>query len=141
MAVEEPAKRTDLSDLVRARMEENKQSLRTLADACIDPEQPEAGPQWTRGTLDNLTKALTKAPTRAQLRALAAGLNLPRVAVRRAAAAQYFEVTEHWAGPRDARTRILIANIEELDEEGVQEVADLVDVVFRRRARRSLGQG
>lgn len=141
MAVEEPTKRTDLSDLVRTRMEENGQSLRTLAGACIDPEQPDAGPQWTRGTLDNLTRALTKAPTRAQLRALAAGLNLPRLAVRRAAAAQYFEMTEHWSEIRGTRTRVLIANIEELDEEDVQEVAELADVVIRRRARRSSGQG
>ncbi len=139
MAAEETMERTDLSDLVRTRMEENGQSFRTLADACIDPNQPAAGPQWKRSTLDTLSKGrVIKPPTPAQLRALAVGLSLPRLAVQRAAAAQFFGMTEQWNEDRD--TRILIARIEELDSEGVKEVEELAQIVFRRRARQSSGQ-
>lgn len=140
MAAEETMDRTDLSDLVRTRMIENGQSLRLLAAACIDPDNPADGPLWTRGTLENLTKArVIKAPTEAQLRALAAGLNLPQLAVQRAAAAQFFGMTEQWNEDHD--TRILIARIEELDKEGIEELGELAQIVFRRRARQSSGQG
>ena len=133
--------RTDLSDLVRKRMEENGQGLRTLADACIDPEDPDAGPLWKRGTLDNLARGRRiKAPTPAQLRALAAGLNLPRLAVQRAARAQFLDdVAEQWNDNHD--TRVLIARIEELDKEDIAAVSELVDFVIRSRDRRSSGQG
>jgi len=140
MAVEETRERTELSDLVRARMTENGQSIRTLADACIDPEDPDAGPLWKRSTIENLTKGRTiKAPTPEQLRALAAGLALPELAVQRAAAAQFFGMTEQWNDDHD--TRVLIARIEELDKEGVEELGELAQIVFRRRARQSSGQG
>jgi hypothetical protein len=140
MAAEETAERTELSELVRTRMTENGQSIRTLADACIDPDDPDAGPLWKRSTIENLTKGRTiKAPTEAQLRALAAGLDLPRPVVTAAAAAQFFGMTEHWNEDHD--TRILIARIEELDKEGVEELGELAQIVFRRRARQSSGQG
>jgi hypothetical protein len=140
MTAEETMGRTDLSDLVRTRMEENGQSFRTLADACIDPKDPDAGPQWKRTTLDTLTKGRPiKAPTESQLRALAHGLNLPPLAVRRAAAAQFMGLVEHWNDDHD--TRILIARIEELDKEGIEELSEIADIVLRRRARQSSGQG
>lgn len=140
MTAEETMDRTDLSDLVRTRMEENGQSFRTLADACIDPQDPDAGPQWKRTTLDTLTKGrIIKAPTEAQLRALAEGLNLPLLAIRRAAAAQFMGLVEHWNDDHD--TRILIARIEELDKEGIAELSEIADIVLRRRARQSSGQG
>jgi hypothetical protein len=142
MTAEEPMERTELSDLVRTRMEENGQSVRALADACIDLEHPDAGPLWKRGTIDSLSKGRRiKAPSEAQLRALAEGLDLPHQAVVRAAAAQFLgmTMTEHWNSDHD--TRILIARIEELDKEGVEELSELAQIVFRRRDRQSSGQG
>lgn len=139
MTAEETMERTDLSDLVRTRMEENRQSLRTLADACIDPNHPDDGPLWKRSTIENLTKGrIGRSPTEAQLRALAAGLDLPLLAVQRAAGAQFLGMTERWNDDHD--TRILIARIEELDKEEVKELGELAQIVFRRRARKSSGQ-
>lgn len=140
MTDDETMERTDLADLVRTRMQENGQGLRALAAACIDPLDRAAGPLWTRGTLENLAKGRKiKPPTAAQLRALAAGLDLPELAVKQAATAQFFEMTEHWNDDRD--TRILIARIKELDEEGVKELSELAELVFRRREREALARG
>jgi len=140
MTAEETMERTQLSDLVRTRMEENGQGLRTLADACIDPDHPEDGPLWKRGTIENLTKGrVVRSPTEAQLRALAAGLDLPFLAVQRASAAQFLGMTEQWN--EDHNTRVFIARIEELEPEEVEEVSELTEGWFRRRARRSSGQG
>lgn len=140
MNAEETMRRTDLADLVRTRMEELGLGLRSLASACLDPQHPDDGPLWTRGTLENLTKGrVIKAPSEEQLRALAAGLRLPEQVVKRAGGAQFMGITEHWIG--DHRTRVLIARIEELDEEGVEEVDELAQIVFRRRERRGSGQG
>ncbi|MCX5522271.1 XRE family transcriptional regulator [Streptomyces bobili] len=139
MTAEETMRRTDLGDLVRTRMEQLGFGLRTLAAACIDPDDPEAGPLWTRGTLENLTKGrVIKAPTPEQLHALAAGLELPRTAVKRAAAAQFLGLVEHWNENHD--TRVLIARIEELDKEGIAELDEIAQIVLRRRARQSSGQ-
>lgn len=139
MTAEETMRRTDLGDLVRTRMEELGLGLRTLAAACVDPERPEAGPLWTRGTLDNLVQGrVIKAPTEPQLLALAGALKMPEMAVKRAAGAQFLGITERWNDRHD--TRILIARIEELDKEGVEELDELAQIVFRRQARRSSGQ-
>lgn len=140
MTVEETSDRTDLSDLVRARMKENGQGLRTLADACIDPQDPDAGPLWKRGTIDNLVNGRgIKAPNREQLRALAAGLRLPEAVVRRAARAQFIgDVVEQWNYDHDVR--VLISNIEELDQEGRKELSELAADILRRQAERSSGQ-
>jgi len=137
MTAEQTAERTDLSDLVRDRMEEVGLSFRTLADACIDPEDRDAGPLYKRGTIENLTKARSvKAPTEGQLRALSVALSLPLLAVQQAAAAQFFGmVSERWTDRRDAR--VLVARIDELDEEGVAELDELAQIVLRRRGRQS----
>lgn len=140
MTAEEMMERTHLSDLVRTTMEKNGQSYRTLAATSIDPEDPGAGPQWTRSTIDSLTKGRRiKAPTDAQLRALADALRIPPQVVVQAAAAQWLGMTEQWNA--DHNTRILIARIEELEPEEVDEVGELAEFVFRRRSRRSSGQG
>ena len=140
MTAEETMRRTDLGDLVRTRMEELGFGLRTLAAACVDPHRPDAGPLWTRGTLENLIKGrVIKAPTEVQLIALAGALNLPEMAVKRAAAAQFLGMTERWNENHD--TRVLIARIEELDKEGIEELDELAQIVFRRRARQGPGQG
>jgi hypothetical protein len=133
MTAEESTGRADLSDLVRARIEELGISVRSLADAAIDPENPEGEPLWKRGTLDNLLKGnVVKAPTLPQLRALAAGLRLPLGRVQEAAGAQWFGIDTVWsegaevralvhdfAGmtPEDqARVRAIIRSWRELDQ-------------------------
>lgn len=141
MTAEETSNRTDLSDLVRARMKEKGQGVRTLADACIDPKNPDAGPLWKRGTIGNLINGRRiKAPNREQLRALAAGLDFPEGIVRRAARAQFIgDVAEHWNDDHDIR--VLISHVEELDAEGRKEVIDQAEAALRRQAQRSSGQG
>ncbi|MFI1676993.1 hypothetical protein [Streptomyces sp. NPDC020607] len=141
MTTEGPMKRSDLSDLTRTRMEALGLSFRALADACIDPKHPEDGPLWKRGTLENLVKGRgIKAPTDAQLRALQAGLDCPLLAIQRAAAAQFFGlVSERWTDSEDVR--LLLARIDELDEAGVAELDELAQIVLKRRARQSDGQG
>lgn len=85
--------RTDLSDLLRTRKEELGISYRDLEAACVDPEDPAAGSLWRRGTLENLVKvAGTKAPSFPQLRALAAGFQLPLRTIQDAAGAQFFGI-------------------------------------------------
>lgn len=140
MTTEDMAERTHLADLVRTRMAEKSLSFRALAEACLDPLHRDEGPRWTRGTLENLAKGrVIKGPSDGQLRALAAGLDLPEQVVKRAAGAQFMGITEHWNGDYD--TRILIAKIEDLDPEGVKEVSELADIVLRRRAREALARG
>jgi hypothetical protein len=85
--------RTDLSDLLRTRKEDLKASYRDLEAACIDPEAPEAGPAWRRGTLETLVKGGgVKAPSFPQLRALAAGFRVDLTLVQAAAGAQFFGI-------------------------------------------------
>lgn len=142
MADDETMERTDLSDLVRARMKENGQGLRALAAACIDPKNADAGPQWTRSTLDNLIhERKIKLPDSAKVRALAAGLLLPERVVKEAVDAQFSgtTMTERWNDNRDIR--VLIARMEGLDEDGVQEILDLAEVVLRRHERKALARG
>lgn len=141
MTAEEKPGRTDLSDLMRARMKEKKLGVRTLADACIDPRTPGADPLWKRGTISNLLNGVKiKFPDIAHIRALAAGLDLPESVVDRAARAQLLgEVTEHWNAGHD--TRVLIARADELDEEDIKEVAEVAEDVLRRQTQRSSGQG
>lgn len=139
MTAEEPMRRTDLGDLVRTRMEQLGFGLRTLAAACVDRGRPEEGPLWSKGTLDNLVQGrVIKAPTEQQIVALAAALELPEMAVKRAAAAQFFGMTERWNDDHD--TRVLVARIEELDKDGIEELDELAQIVLRRRARQSSGQ-
>lgn len=139
MTARETMERTQLSDLVRARMDEIGLGFRTLADACIDRAHPENGPLWKHSTIENLVKGrVTRSPSEADLRALAVGLDLPFSVVQRAAGAQFLGITEHW--DKGYSTRVLVAQIEELDEEEVEEVAELAQFVFRRRARKSSGQ-
>ena len=125
--------RADLSDLVRGRMEELGLGLRTLADRTIDPEDPDAGPQWKRGSLSNLAKNVgVKAPTASQLRGLAAGLELREAVLQRAASAQFFgHVSEVWDG--GGKRRLFLARLEELDDEGLDELDELAKIVLKRR--------
>lgn len=126
MAGEETAGRTDLSDLVRDRKEELGKSYRELADACVDPEDPEAGPLWKRGTLENLAKAVgIKAPTLPQLRALKAGLDLPLGLIQEAAGSQFLGIDTVWS--KDGQVRTLVHEFREMDPEDQDRVMALME--------------
>jgi hypothetical protein len=124
----------DLSVLVRQRMDELGRSFRTLADACIDPEDPEAGPLWKRTTLDALSKGQRiKAPDFPQLRALAAGLEVPLSRVQEAAGAQFLGIDTVWSA--DGKVRALVEGFREMSPEDQEKVLKLM------ASRRRIQQG
>jgi hypothetical protein len=126
MTMTEETVRTDLSDLVKSRRAELRLGYRTLAAACIDPENPDAGPQWTRGTIENLEKARgTKPPTPPQLRGLAAGLKVPGHRVREAAGGQWFGIDTVWSTSGDARA--LVERADRLTPEAREQLVRFVD--------------
>ncbi|MFC7906414.1 hypothetical protein [Streptomyces nigra] len=138
MTADEPVAseaRTDLSDLLKNRMSELGLSYRTAADATVDPRNPDAGPLYKRGTLENLLKdRIASAPSEAQCRALAAAFQLPLVAVQRAVAAQYQGyVAEHW--DRSEKARVLIARIDEMDEDALERLTRLAEVVLDDKSK------
>ncbi|WP_435969344.1 hypothetical protein [Streptomyces sp. Qhu_M48] len=82
--------RRDLADLVASQKDKLAVSYRTLASRTVDPERPDEGPQWTRGTLENLINGKpVKTPGPERLRGLAAGLGLPVRLVQDASRAQF----------------------------------------------------
>ncbi len=126
--------RTDLSDLLRSRKENLGLSFRDLEAACVDPEHPEDGPLWKRGTLENLVKnAGTKPPSLPQLRALAHGFRLPFGQIQEAAGAQFFGIDTVWSD--DDQVRALVHDFREMSPEDQAWVRTIV------QARRNLDQG
>jgi len=116
MTDDETTGRTDLSDLLRARKEELGVSYRDLEAACVDPKNPAAGPQWRRGTLENLIKGEgVKAPSWPQLRALEAGFQLPLSRIQEAAGAQWFGIDTVWS--EDEEVKALVHDYQGLDAE------------------------
>jgi hypothetical protein len=114
MTADRETTRTDLTDLVRARMKELGYGSRTLAAACIDPEDPDAGPLWSRSTLDNLLHGRRiKPPEFPQLRALAAGLQVHLSLVQEAAGSQFFGIDTVWSQDKQART--FLRGFQEMD--------------------------
>ncbi|WP_435610854.1 hypothetical protein [Streptomyces sp. C10-9-1] len=121
-AASPPVRRSDLADLVKARLEVLGISARSLAQRCIDPrpelqpaDERKEGPLWTRSTLQNLINGeKRKAPTAAELRALAAGTGAPLQQIQDAAAAEYFDRTAVYSP--DARARTLLHHWEEMSE-------------------------
>ncbi|MFE2556636.1 hypothetical protein ACFXGT_11460 [Streptomyces sp. NPDC059352] len=87
---EEATRRADLADLVASQKDKLDLSYRVLASRTIDPESPDAGPQWTRGTLENLVNGKkVKMPAPEKVRGLAVGLGLPVRLVQDATRAQF----------------------------------------------------
>lgn len=81
-----------LSDLVKGRRAELGYSLRKLAENCIDPQTGEQ--RYSRGAIDNLEKREPViAPQTPDLRALAAGLQLPLRSIQDAAGEQFLGIT------------------------------------------------
>lgn len=127
------APRTDLTDLVCQRKEELGISFRTLAEACVDPEDPESGPLWKRTTLDALSKGQRiKAPDFPELRALAAGLQVPLSRVQEAAGAQFLGIDTVWSA--DGQVRALVEGFREMSPEDQAKVLALMN--SRRRIPR-----
>lgn len=126
MIMDDSPGRTDLGDLVRQRMEALQLSYRALEAACLDPEAPADGPQWTRGTLENLAKGrAVKAPRAGQLRALAAGLRVPLRTIQDAAAAQFFDMDTVWNADGDAR--LVAQRYAEMSEEDKERLRAIVE--------------
>jgi transcriptional regulator with XRE-family HTH domain len=132
----EQTERTDFSDLVRDRRAELGISLRELEKRAVDPA---SGVQCKFGWLSKVeNRKPVDAPSEQQLNALATGLDLPVLALQRAAAAQFLGlVVEHWSENRDMR--ILITRLEELGPDGIAELDEIAQIVLRRR-RQSDGQ-
>lgn len=85
--------RTALSDLVRTRRGELGLSLRGLADRCIDPDTG-ARDLIKYSWLDRLEKGLNVIPPQVpELRALAAGLQMPLRRLQDAAGAQFLGIS------------------------------------------------
>ncbi len=125
MTSEETASRTDLSDLLRDRKEELDVSYRELVEACVDPENPDAGPLWKRTTLESLIKNVgIKAPSLPQLRALAAGFQVPFSRVQEAAGSQFLGIDTVWSA--DGKVRALVHEFSDMDEEDQDKVMALM---------------
>lgn len=123
---DETTSRTDLADLVRRRREELQLPYRKFEQAAVDPEDPEAGPVWRRGTLQNLADGLpVKAPGAPQLRALAAALRLPLRAVQDAAAAQFFDMDILY--DEDEEARLMAHRYREMSPEDQAKVRAILD--------------
>ncbi|MEU6376754.1 hypothetical protein [Streptomyces sp. NPDC046909] len=101
-------------------------SIRELVDSCIDPEDPDAGPQYKRTTLDLLMKgaAGVKTPTLPQLRALAAGFRLPLGLVQESAGSQFLGIDTVWS--QDGKVRTLVHEFQDMDAEDQDRVMALM---------------
>lgn len=126
--------RTDLSDLLRNRKEELGKSYRELAAACVDPDDPQGGSLWTRGTLENLLKgAGVKPPTLPHLRALHAGFQLPLGQIQEAAGSQFFGIDSVWS--EDQTVRALVHDYRDMSPEDQAWVRAIV------QSRRNVDRG
>jgi hypothetical protein len=126
MTADRKPARTDFTDLVRTRMTELNLGSRTLAAACIDPEDPDAGPLWTRSTIDNLLKGRRiKPPEFPQLRALAAGLQVHITLVQETAGSQFLGIDSVWS--QDGKARALVIGFREMAPEDQAKVLALIE--------------
>ncbi|MFF2525933.1 XRE family transcriptional regulator [Streptomyces liangshanensis] len=117
--------RTALSDLVRDRRAELRLSLRKLADQCVDPEHPENGSLWKFGVINRLEKNLpVTPPVLPELRALAAGLELPLELIQEAAGSQFHGVTAVWS--EDRRIRGMVRDFTAMSPEDQDRVQSLM---------------
>ncbi|WP_237519149.1 helix-turn-helix transcriptional regulator [Streptomyces sp. SID5910] len=141
----EQGRRTDFSDLLRERRTELGVSLRDMAERCIDPQR--SGEQAKFGWLSKVERGESVDPPKEErLRALAAGYQIPLAVLQAAATRQFFgydpagDASVVWSG--DRTTRLIVARAEEMNEKDRQELAEIAEVMARRRAQRnSPGQG
>ncbi|MEU4348264.1 hypothetical protein [Streptomyces sp. NPDC023838] len=83
------------------------------------------------GWLNKLEHNTAAAPTPEQLRGLALALDLPLRLLQEAAAAQFLGMGEVWSG--DHRVRVLVARIEEMSPEDVEQLTQIADTFSRNR--------
>ncbi|WP_216588535.1 XRE family transcriptional regulator [Streptomyces brasiliscabiei] len=128
MAPDTPQERTDLGDLVAARIADLGLSYRRLEVLCVDPEAgAEDDPRpWARSTLENLIKGRRiTAPTLPMLRALAVGLELDLGAVQEAAGAQFLGIDSVWS--QDNTARALVIGFREMRPEDQAKILALIE--------------
>ncbi|MFJ3085032.1 XRE family transcriptional regulator [Streptomyces sp. NPDC086838] len=125
----EQQQRTQLNDLVRTRRAELGISLRTLETRAIDPE---TGTQAKFGWISKLERNQpTDVPSEELIHALAVGLALPVRVVQEAVAAQYLGMKE--IRTRSQAARILVARVEEMSEDDLQQLAAIAETFERSR--------
>lgn len=122
----------DLSDLLRERRHELGLALRPFAERCMDPL---SGERLLYGRLSKLERREpVAAPTPAQLRALAAGLELPLRRVQQAAAAQFLGIPlEVWSS--DGTTRLLTSYVESMTEEDQAKLLEIAELYAGKRKK------
>lgn len=114
-----------LSDLVVARRAALGLSLAKLADRCIDRET--GVQEWKTGRLHRLEKREPlEALTPEQIRALAAGLQLPDREVQDAAGEQFLGV-QTVADPRSERIRVLAHRAGSISMEDLEQLIAIAD--------------
>ncbi|MEV8396342.1 helix-turn-helix domain-containing protein [Streptomyces niveus] len=120
----EQRERTDFTDLVRNRRAELGISLRELAQRCVDRETQT---QLKFGWISKIERGLPiDTPSDIQIRALAAGLDVPVRVIQEAVAAQFLGVvSEVWS--KDRKARVLVARIEEMSPDDVAAIAALAE--------------
>lgn len=125
----EQQQRTQLNDLVRTRRAELGISLRTLEARAVDSR---TGTQAKFGWISKLERNLpTEVPGEELIRALAVGLSLPLRVVQEAVAAQYLGMTE--IRTQSQAARILVARVEEMSEDDLQQLAAIAETFERTR--------
>ncbi|MFH9403322.1 XRE family transcriptional regulator [Streptomyces sp. NPDC017638] len=137
-------RRTQFTDLVRARRAELGYSLRELEARTVDGS---GEAQVKFGWLSKLERGepvLT--PKENAVKLLAAALDLPERTVKAAAAAQFLGLDPRtdpdvvWSD--DLTTRIIVAHAEEMSDEDRLRLAEIAETFARRRTqRKSTGQG
>jgi transcriptional regulator with XRE-family HTH domain len=92
MAADHDQSARTLSDTVRTRRAELGLSLRAAEERCVDPE---TGAIVGRNYIDRLEKNVgnLQPPTPAQLRGLAAGLDIPLAMLQAGAGRQFYEIS------------------------------------------------
>lgn len=137
-------RRTQFTDLVRARRAELGYSLRELEARTVDGS---GEAQVKFGWLSKLERGEpVLAPKEGALRLLASALALPERIVQAAAAAQFLGFDPQgdpgvvWSD--DLTTRIIVAHAEEMSDDDRRQLAEIAETFARRRAQRNNpGQG
>lgn len=132
-------RRTDFTYLLKDRRAELGLSLRDMEARSIDPVSKV---QAKFGWLSKVERGLpVDAPKEDLLKALAAGYQLPLDVLGAAAARQFFgynpagDPSVMWS--EDRTTRLIVARAEEMSEEDRQELAEIAEIMARRRAQRN----
>ncbi|MES9587779.1 MULTISPECIES: hypothetical protein [unclassified Streptomyces] len=118
--------RAQLRNLVRDRKATLGLSFEKLAVRCIDPK---TGKQAIKSSwLHRLATDLTvQAPDLPQLRALAAGLEVPLYRVQDAAGAEFFGIDTEWSASGDARA--FLEGADRLTAEQREQIRRLMDTM------------